>query len=53
MLLAEPVEEFTRVGVDVVVLDCVQFAAGLVGQFGSGASSLLHSLSFIPVIIVH
>ena len=37
----ETVKELARsVGGDVVVLDCVQLAAGSVGRFGPGASSL-------------
>ena len=38
----ETVKELARrVGGDVVVLDCVQLAAGSAGQFGSGTSSLV------------
>lgn len=41
-VIDETVEELARkVGADVVVLDCVQLAAGSAGQFGSGALSLL------------
>ena len=39
----ETVKELAkRVGADVVVLDCVELAAGSAGQFGSGASSRSH-----------
>ena len=39
-VLDETVKELARgVGADVVVLDCVQLAAGSAGQFGSGMSS--------------
>ena len=39
----ETVKELARrAGADVVVLDCVQLAAGSVGRFGSGASSLIN-----------
>ena len=39
-VLDETVKELARsVGGDVVVLDCVQLAAGSAGRFGSGASS--------------
>ena len=41
-VIDETVKELARrVGADVVVLDCVQLAAGSVGRFGSGASSLI------------
>lgn len=41
-VIDETVEELARrVGADIVVLDCVQLAAGSAGQFGSGTSSLL------------
>jgi len=47
----ETVKELARrVGADVVVLDCVQLAAGSVGQFGSGAPSLSLACAFlVPV----
>ena len=44
-VLDETVKELARrVGADVVVLDCVQLAAGSAGKFGSGAS---------PLVVVH
>ena len=47
----ETVKELaSRVGADVVVLDCVQLAAGSVGQFGSGAPSLSLASTF-PVSV--
>jgi hypothetical protein len=50
-VLDETVKELARrVGADVVVLDCVQLAAGSVGQFGSGAPSLSLACAFlVPV----
>lgn len=45
------VEELARkVGADVVVLDCVQLAAGSAGQFGPGPPFLLHAQSRMPYI---
>lgn len=42
-VIDETVEELARkIGADVVVLDCVQLAAGSAGQFGLGAPPLLH-----------
>ena len=44
----ETVKELARrAGADVVVLDCVQLAAGSAGQFGSGAPSLSLACAFL------
>lgn len=43
-VIDETVKELARrVGADVVVLDCVQLAAGSAGHFGQGASPPLHA----------
>ena len=57
-VLDETVKELARrVGSDVVVLDCVQLAAGSAGQFGSGAPRFVNSCFLTQVngilIIVH
>ena len=50
-ILDETVKELARrVGADVVVIDCVQLAAGSVGQYGSGTPSLSLACTFlVPV----